>query len=587
MREYISDIIKDEYKTWEDGKTYYISADCGAGKTYFVFNVLLPYAKESGDNILYLCNRLSLKNEIQYLSLSKKQRKIVDIGLGETEEFIQFFGNNEASPFDVITYQKLETIMLQRFTEYGTKLYDKIVSQYKYIIADEFHYILEDSRFNDNTYLSLMFLQKERNNQKNVLISATGFHAFLSLNILPQAVKKYTLKTNKSYIDNITFYYNRKIVSETGKIESENCAGEYISDILQNSDSDKIVYFAERVSDIEKLIAQYPLIQENAVAIYSPRRNERTHPSVELEEIYGDYSDIKRENDGNMVTFDKRVLLTTEYLYNGISLKDKRIKHIVCEISDLYILKQCIGRKRNIDEDDRLNLYIKYHYISEYKLESERQADILTISSHLMRNNKTLYDFIYGEVDGKKRNINDLCKIGFINFNLEQEPPYYYDKENLKQSNQYPITIDFNLAKEAYAFQYQKLYGKMNKYSEEADKEAEKFGVSKDAYPYIKAFQDVTGINYNQDNIRIKVRKTEHITQREIDDVMEPILELKHQKGCEELENIKRALYRLNIPGKTPKTLTRSLERYGYKVKTERGTRGEERDKTFWIFSRI
>lgn len=43
----------------------FITAPTGSGKTYFILNTLLPYARERNWNILYLVNRKILKEQLE------------------------------------------------------------------------------------------------------------------------------------------------------------------------------------------------------------------------------------------------------------------------------------------------------------------------------------------------------------------------------------------------------------------------------------------------------------------------------------------------------------------------------------------
>lgn len=55
--QYISDKIGDGYKTWEEGGMIFISSPTGSGKTFFILETLLPYARQQNKTILYLVNR--------------------------------------------------------------------------------------------------------------------------------------------------------------------------------------------------------------------------------------------------------------------------------------------------------------------------------------------------------------------------------------------------------------------------------------------------------------------------------------------------------------------------------------------------
>ena len=63
-RQYISDKIGDDYKTWSSDKPVLIHAPMGAGKTHFCLNVLLPYVQSQGKRMVYVANRTALRQQV-------------------------------------------------------------------------------------------------------------------------------------------------------------------------------------------------------------------------------------------------------------------------------------------------------------------------------------------------------------------------------------------------------------------------------------------------------------------------------------------------------------------------------------------
>ena len=55
----------------------------------------------------------------------------------------------------------------------------------------------------------------------------------------------------------------------------------------------------------------------------------------------------------------KRILVTTVALYNGIDIEDPALKHIVIELWDPTDIRQAIGRKRPINKKDTCQLYFR------------------------------------------------------------------------------------------------------------------------------------------------------------------------------------------------------------------------------------
>ena len=55
---FVADEIQEKYKNWRLGDIILIHAQTGAGKTYFVLNVLLPYIASQGKRLTCQTGRL-------------------------------------------------------------------------------------------------------------------------------------------------------------------------------------------------------------------------------------------------------------------------------------------------------------------------------------------------------------------------------------------------------------------------------------------------------------------------------------------------------------------------------------------------
>lgn len=140
----VSDVIPTtEIHKWKNGDVVAISAPCGAGKSYFIKNVLYEQAKKKNQKILMLIHR----------------RNCVDQFSIEIEEA------NKTDTIDIKTYQSVEYNLIN----YGNISFD----DYAYIVSDEFHYFVEDSGFNCYTDISFNAIIRCQNSVK-IFMSATG-----------------------------------------------------------------------------------------------------------------------------------------------------------------------------------------------------------------------------------------------------------------------------------------------------------------------------------------------------------------------------------------------------------------------------
>lgn len=140
---YISEIISEkEIETWEN-QNILITAPTGAGKSYFIKNKLYDYALANDKKILYLLPRLD--TVLQFRDEIQKDRKT-----------------------DVITIKSYQEIEKRELKKVETDL-----SNYDYIVVDECHYFLSDSKFNFCTDISFNAILQIQNITR-VFITATS-----------------------------------------------------------------------------------------------------------------------------------------------------------------------------------------------------------------------------------------------------------------------------------------------------------------------------------------------------------------------------------------------------------------------------
>lgn len=146
----ITDVIKkEEALSWQPGNNILLAAPMGAGKSYFCKNVLYDIAKEVNGKILMLIHRSNCVEQFKY----------------EIET------DGKADVINVITYQSLEYSKLHNSNRYD-------LSEYQFIVCDEFHYFFNDSSFNNKTAISFNMIMSNTESV-HVFMSATGDHIIM------------------------------------------------------------------------------------------------------------------------------------------------------------------------------------------------------------------------------------------------------------------------------------------------------------------------------------------------------------------------------------------------------------------------
>lgn len=295
-KKYIADAIQlKDIQNWNIGDKILINAPTGSGKTHFIINNLYKYAKFEKEKILFLTNRIILKKQI------KK-----DI--------------NKKNNIKVLSYQQLTKIL---------KRVNFNIAIYKYVIVDECHFFFSDSYFNIETDITLEYLTNLKNNI-TLYLSATCEVFKNYIQKLYNNIKCYSINNQLMY-NNLYYFENQETILK----------------LLANLPlEEKVIYFCSNIS--------------NAYNLYKKFKTNSTFLCSENNKKYSCYSDSNtKKTIIEQAKFDNQILFTTKILDNGINIKDKQLKHIIIDIFDFDTIQQCIGRKRILDNDDKINIYIK------------------------------------------------------------------------------------------------------------------------------------------------------------------------------------------------------------------------------------
>lgn len=300
--QFIGDIITPEMmREWEFGHKILITANTGAGKTYFVMNTLYQQCKKKNYKALLLTNRVALRNQLMTL-----------------------YGKQSEDVITIMNYQSFSKLV--QFQSH------KVKNKYAIIIADESHYFFNDSPFSDETDIPLNYLINNTDNELTIFISATS--RILQKYFADQ--KEHKLDFNyqflKPYKFNSCYYWDDLDV---------------IKKMLMTLPKDeKAIYFCSNIKQAYKMHMEMKDSSTFICALKNPK--------------YGKYCsqstlDSLRVNE----KFDEQILFSTSIIENGINIKDPLVKHIIIDIKDFDTIIQCVGRKRITDEYDLPNIYVK------------------------------------------------------------------------------------------------------------------------------------------------------------------------------------------------------------------------------------
>jgi hypothetical protein len=299
----VSDIInKTEILSWNNGDIITINAGTGQGKSYFIKNDLYEYAKEREEKILFLIHRANTAK--QFRDEIKRDRK--------------------AEVIHICTYQSIEKAIL------NGEAVD--LSGYRYICADEFHYFLNDADFNRTTDLSFDYILRQ-NHATRIFMSATSVDMMRCLeNVCNVKIKNYSLPQDFSFINNLTFFY------------FDNDMEELLRESIYKEE--KAIAFIQSAGKAHEI---YKIFKDCALFNCS-KGNEKYYRYVDADRIN---EMLGRER------FEESLLITTTCFDAGVNIKDEGVKNIIIDVKDVNSLIQCIGRRRILHDNDKINIYIK------------------------------------------------------------------------------------------------------------------------------------------------------------------------------------------------------------------------------------
>lgn len=353
MREQVINHIKQEdVDSWTRGDIITINAQTGSGKTYFVLNVLYYKAKAAGKKILLFVPRRHTLNQLQAILDEEQKGDIVLLQL----------------------YQKLEHTLntLERGEELSDYQKNNRVNgkNLLYIVADESHYFFDDAMFNGSTDVSFAKVMNYSDKVITVFMSATSkiLDNYLT-NVLQKKIFPFAIPHDYSHIRNL--------------------------------------YFFKKDSDLENLLEDWHILGVKALLfIQSPSKG------IEIKKKYPDdtifacsksnpssatyYKKAVDENEIEKVLkneiFETQFFVATSCFDVGVNIKDSKLHNIVIDMKDEHSLIQCLGRKRIVDENDYVDVYIKLQTSQSLNTGIRKNRELLAPAEYLMSH--TQYEFI-------------------------------------------------------------------------------------------------------------------------------------------------------------------------------------------------
>lgn len=355
---WVSDVIGNDYREWNNGDIITIQAQTGTGKTFFITgnkNKEGLIDKIESKSLLYLCNRVELKRQVK-LDLLKKFDEIESILADKDSKEIKEINYNSRKI--IIDYNKLDKIKeiknvtVISYHKIANKELDKIyydkdftLNDFDYIVCDECHFSLIDPDFNNKT--DLVFFKTIRAyypNSIRIFISATMDEVYRPI--------KAAYENIKEHIDsNIKFYEY-----------STNTDYSYIN----------AKYFKD-IKDITNLIKNNKTDEKWLIFVTSKDEGKQlkellNNNNITSEFIHANSISEEKKNISSKGEFTCKVLITTKCLDNGVNIIDREVKNVIINAFDKTTFIQELGRIRiDIENAREINLFIPTLKINNFQ----------------------------------------------------------------------------------------------------------------------------------------------------------------------------------------------------------------------------
>lgn len=363
-------LINEEVNNWITNKERII-LDCGtsAGKTTLLLKNICK--RNPHLNVLYLCSRSELKNEVIELA---EEKTVTNLEFKTYQNIAYMYQHNELDN----------------------------LNHYDVIFCDEVHFFSTETTFNDTVDYAWNVIENTNNTVIYASATATNLFNYLINTKRVQENNHYYMDRDYSYIKSVTGYTKSKS-KPTDKL--------LIKKLLEET-TDKIVCFVSKINDGLDLYDEFSKKYDVA---FKCSDNAKPKRAVRISNKCGKITDEK----GKLTC---RLLIATSALDVGINIIDRKLKHMIISTPTTNTFIQELGRARKPNNNYELNVYVEqmnYNRLKGYRDSNNKIYDKI----NLFLNDKEKCKEIYGKhiTDGnyiycdKETDNLVLNLVGYIN----------------------------------------------------------------------------------------------------------------------------------------------------------------------------
>lgn len=348
---YVTELIGDEYKQWDDLHPVFLHAGTGKGKNTFILKKIVKAADDKRCNVLYLVNRVALNTQQQKLFKNEINERRIDLALFDQARGVCSLNNENYLEYGNVFIMSYQSALghLRRLN--GLKTFHKI-RNIDYIVFDECDFFVSDAEFNGNVGYILdqlmSFIKENCKSTKRIYMSATMDSVFPILYGKEKALFKQIKPDYMADNDfNPWYYYFPQNYDNHNFYVFEDW--DLIKDLIDETEDQKFLCFVKRSEDGKNFADCLNNIWEGTdrKAVFINRKER---------ENYDAYSQIVAYE-----TFDEDVVFTTMLLDRGINITTEGKRKVTNVVIDSFFdeaeIKQMVGRLRV--SKNPINVYLK------------------------------------------------------------------------------------------------------------------------------------------------------------------------------------------------------------------------------------
>lgn len=425
---WVSDGLENDFREWNHHHAVLIDAQTGRGKNHFIMEKLIPYAWETGQQVLIFSNRVALSTQQKKLLFKKFAMPMIytDNELRDIENF---------GPVTILNYQSALKFLAPFLNQ--TSKHTPIGGfpmagrpGLGYVVFDEAHFFLSDATFNADTQRILESLVNAFSYYTRIYLTATPDNIVPIITFYEQANEGRRYET---YYELSAQLHKRILPRHTqySKLTPENVL--VIYKFPQNYSDYNLIFF----SNIDFLYEEIQKAsKDNKWLLFINSKARQREISAKLKELLKRKKEIACFNAAkkgdekvwNSLMEGKlpvNVFLTTRVLDNGVNISDLGLKNIVIEFEDKISFLQMLGRKRRID-GEQINVFVLSPSQQAVKERLIATQDLLSVIQDYRLHNSNFLQRRWKDLHQEYRNlfwVNDMQQLECNKF-AEQELNY-------------------------------------------------------------------------------------------------------------------------------------------------------------------